>query len=127
MTQGEPEVASRDFGTLGEIAAQLGGRVVGDSKVRVLGVASVDEAHDGELTFATDVRYLQQALRSKAGAVLTEEAVVRECDAQIVKPLIVVESARAALAALLVSYQPHRPPGTLQVAARYCLPCRALP
>lgn len=112
MTQGEPEVASRDFGTLGEIAAQLGGRVVGDAKVRVLGVASIDEAHDGALTFATDARYLQQALRSKAAAVLTEEAAVRDCGTQIAKPLVVVESARTALAALLASYQPKRSPGT---------------
>ncbi|MGH7662269.1 MAG: UDP-3-O-(3-hydroxymyristoyl)glucosamine N-acyltransferase [Vulcanimicrobiaceae bacterium] len=113
MTQGEPEVASRDFGTLGEIAAQLGGRVVGDTKVRILGVASIEEAHDGELTFATDARYLQLALRSKAGAILTEEAALASSGAGAAgKPMIVVESARAALAALLAFYQPKRPAGT---------------
>jgi UDP-3-O-[3-hydroxymyristoyl] glucosamine N-acyltransferase len=112
VTQGEPEIASRDFGTLGEIAAQLGGRVIGDADVRVAGVASIDEAHHGELTFATDDRYLQQALRSKAGAVLTEESAVRDCGLQFVKPLVVVESARSALAVLLASFQPQRPPGT---------------
>jgi UDP-3-O-[3-hydroxymyristoyl] glucosamine N-acyltransferase len=112
VTQGEPEVAGRDFGTLGEIAALLGGRVVGDLNVRILGVAAIDEAHEGELTFATDARYLRAALRSKAGAVLTEEPAVRECASQIGKPLVVVDSARAALAAVLASYQPERARGT---------------
>jgi len=114
VNSSEPDVAQRDFGTLGEIAAQLGGRVEGDAGVRVLGIAAVDEAHAGQLTFATDARYLQRALHSKAAAVLTEANALREADPvdRAGKPLVVVESARSALAVLLRSYARPRPPGT---------------
>ena len=112
MTSGEPDVASRDLGTLGEIAKRLGARVVGDPNVRVAGIASIEEAHDGDLTFATNARYLRAALRSKAGAVLTEEAALQEVAQHGRKPLLVVQSARAALPALLASYEPRRVPGT---------------
>jgi UDP-3-O-[3-hydroxymyristoyl] glucosamine N-acyltransferase len=44
--------------------------------------------------------------------VLTEEGVLRDSPDAVGKSLIVVESARAALAALLAFYQPKRPPGT---------------
>lgn len=114
MKPGEPDVATRDLGTLEEIAARLGGRVVGENRGadRVLGVAAIDEAGAGELTFATDVRYLRAALASKAGAVLTEERALRELGEAARKPLIVVPETRSALAALLRAYAPGRPAGT---------------
>ena len=112
MSSGEPDVAARDLGTLGEIAMRLGGRVVGDENLRVLGVAAIDEAGEGLLTFATDARYLRIALKSKAGAILTERSALDELGETARKPLIVVESARAALAALLRSYAAPRPSGT---------------
>ena len=111
MTPGEPDVASRDFGTLGEIAARLGGRVEGDGALRVRGIAAIEEAQEGQLTFATDARYLRLALRSKAGAVLTEDGVARELGNASAKPLLIVESARAALALLLRMFEPARPTG----------------
>ena len=112
MTPGEPDVASRDFGTLGEIAARLSGRVQGDAALRMRGIAAIEEAQEGQLTFATDPRYLRLALRSKAAAILTEEAVVRETGDASGKPLLIVESARAALAHLLRMFEPPRPSGT---------------
>lgn len=112
MTPGEPDVALRDFGTLGEIAARLGGRVQGDAALRVRGIAAIDEAEEGQLTFATDPRYLRYALRAKASAVLTEESVARAAGGSVEKPLVIVESARAALATLLKMYEPARPKGT---------------
>lgn len=112
MSSGEPDVAARDLGTLGEIAARLDGRVVGDANVRILGVAAIDEAQSGLLTFATDSRYLRVALKSKAAAVLTEARALDELGEEPRKPLIVVASTRGALAALLRSYAPARTPGT---------------
>ena len=113
----EPDVAARDLGTLEEIAQRLGGRLVGPrqspaSPTRVLGVAAITDAREGELTFATDTRYLREALGSKASAVLTEEKVLRELGSEPEKNLIVVESAREALAKLLRMYAPARDPGT---------------
>ncbi len=112
MSSSEPDVAARDLGTLGEIAARLGGRVIGDENLRVLGIAAIDEADEGLLTFATDVRYLRIALKSKAGAVLTESQALDELGEEPHKPAIVVPSTRAALAALLRLYSPARTPGT---------------
>ena len=112
MSSSEPDVAARDLGTLGEIATRLGGRVIGDANVRVLGVAAIDEAHEGLLTFATDARYLRSAFKSKAGAVLTESRALEELGEDVRKPVIVVARVREALAALLRAYSPPRPPGT---------------
>ncbi|MBV8423586.1 MAG: UDP-3-O-(3-hydroxymyristoyl)glucosamine N-acyltransferase [Candidatus Eremiobacteraeota bacterium] len=114
MKPGEPDVAARDLGTLEEIATRLEGKVVDVSHAnhRVLGIAAIDEAREGQLTFATDARYLRAALASKAGAILTEERAVRELGERPGKPLIVVESTRSALATLLRAYAPARPSGT---------------
>lgn len=101
-----------DLGTLGEIAARLGGRVAGDGALRVQGIAAVDDAAPGMLTFATDARYLRAALASKASAVLTDDDAIKELGAAAGKPLIVVAVARAGLAALLEMFEPPRPSGT---------------
>jgi UDP-3-O-[3-hydroxymyristoyl] glucosamine N-acyltransferase len=112
VSSSEPDVAARDLGTLGEIATRLGGRVIGDANLRVLGIAAIDEAHEGVLTFATDARYLRIALKSKAAAVLTESSALDELGEEPRKPAIVVPSTRAALATLLRSYSAPRTPGT---------------
>jgi len=113
VTRSEPEVAARDLGSLAEIASRLGGRVVGGAELRIAGIASIDDASAGALTFATDARYLRAALRSKAGAVLTDEGALRELGEgePPPKPLVVVASARNALAALLRLYESPRPSG----------------
>ena len=97
------------LGTLGEIHARVGGRLVGDASVRVERVSAVDDASAESLTFATDERYLAAALGSAAGAVLVDASVpLPETPA---KPLLVVENARAVLATLLASLKPPRPRG----------------
>ncbi len=97
------------LGTLAEIHARVGGRLVGDGSVRVERVSAVDEASPDALTFATDEHYLTAALASNAGAVLVDAAVpVPDAPA---KPLLVVENARAVLATLLAALKPPRPRG----------------
>ena len=98
------------LGTLGELAARAGGRVVGDAGFRVERIAAVDEAGPDALTFAVDERYLKAALASKAGAVLTDDALV-DGAADYPKPVLAVPSARVALAALLRALEPPRPQG----------------
>jgi UDP-3-O-[3-hydroxymyristoyl] glucosamine N-acyltransferase len=95
---------------LAEIARRLGGTVRGDGRVLIDGIASIDDADERSLTFATDDRYLRDALASRACAVLTEPALSERVGSPR-KPLVVVPSARAALAALLEDLQPPRPPG----------------
>ncbi len=105
---GSPPASS--LGTLAELAAIVGGRVVGDAGITIERISAVDEAGPGTLTFAVDERYLRTALASRAAAVLTDEALLAE-GAEYPKPLLAVASARVALAALLASLEPPRPQG----------------
>src|SRR5579863_940643 len=96
------------LGTLDELAARIGGRVVGDGSVRVALVATVDEAGADALTFATSEAYLAAALAGNAAAILVAAALSNEASS---KPLIVVENVRHALAQLLESLRAARPAG----------------
>ena len=93
--------------TLGEYAARLGGTVLGDPATPIERISAIDDVDETTLTFATDERYLRNALASRAAAVLTEARLAaRAPDPR--KPLLLVESARAALAALLADLEPPR-------------------
>ena len=99
------------LGTLGQLAQLIGGRVSGDAAQIVERIAAIDEADSGSLTFATTPAYLQSALRSKAGAVLVDAALV--CGDER-KPLIAVLSARVALMELLRAFERPRKRGPFQ-------------
>jgi UDP-3-O-[3-hydroxymyristoyl] glucosamine N-acyltransferase len=96
--------------TLADFAARVGGEIRGDGSIEIDGVSAVDDARAGSLTFATDERYLRKALASRAAAVLTEPQLAERGGAAR-KPLLLVPSARAALAALLAMLEPPRPRG----------------
>lgn len=94
--------------TLAEYAARVGGTVVGDGRVEIDRVSAIDDVDDRAMTFATDERYLRLALGSRAAAVLTEHAIAEKVD-DVRKPLLLVASARAALAQLLKAMEAPRP------------------
>ena len=96
--------------TLAEIAARIGGIVRGDASVTIADIHAIEDVDAGSLTFAVDEKYLRAALASRAAAVLTE-ASVADRNAAPRKPLLVVPSARVALAALLAEREPPRPQG----------------
>ena len=56
--------------TLSEIAAQLGGRVVGDADCKVVQVASLARATAEQVVFVAHRRYLGELARTRAGAVV---------------------------------------------------------
>ena len=56
--------------TVAELAALIGGEVRGDPDVRVSGVGSVDDARPGDVVVATDKRFLDRAMASKASCVI---------------------------------------------------------
>lgn len=56
--------------TVGEIAAQVGGEVVGDARTPIAGFASLESARPGDLVYVDSGKYLEQALASPASAVL---------------------------------------------------------
>jgi UDP-3-O-[3-hydroxymyristoyl] glucosamine N-acyltransferase len=96
------------LGTLEELAARVGGRVVGDGSVRIARVTTVEEASGDALTFATSEAYLASALASDAAAILVEASLAKDAAE---KPLLVVDNARHALSQLLASLRPARPRG----------------
>jgi UDP-3-O-[3-hydroxymyristoyl] glucosamine N-acyltransferase len=100
---------SAPLGTVAELAARIGATATGDTAVEILRIAAVGEADAQSLTFATDARYVRAALASRAAAVLIDESLAK--DVVTDKPLILVPSARIALAQLLSSFLPPRPQG----------------
>jgi UDP-3-O-[3-hydroxymyristoyl] glucosamine N-acyltransferase len=97
------------LGTLSDLAARIGGWVVGDGSIVVARVDTVDDATSDTLTFATDEHYYATALASNAGAILVDAAI--PLGDRSPKPLLVVENARQALAGLLQMLKPPRPKG----------------
>ena len=100
----------RELGLLGEIAEMTGGRVIGDANLRVVSIASIDDADSATLTYATDERYLQAALASRAGAILAAASAI-DPDATYAKPIVAVASPRLALSSLLAAFETPRVKG----------------
>lgn len=55
---------------LGELAKRLGGVLKGDPEVEITGVAGVQEATEGDLTFLANPRYETAAKKTRAAAIL---------------------------------------------------------
>lgn len=102
------------LGTLDELAARVGGRVAGDGRVRIERIATIEEATDDALTFATSQAYLVSALASPAAAILVDASYAHDA---LGKPLLVVENARQALVVLLEALRPPRPRGPFRHAS----------
>jgi len=56
--------------TLSELAAELGGEVVGDGSVVLRGVAGIREAMPGDVTFLANRRYDAHLRETRASAVI---------------------------------------------------------
>ncbi|MGH7369671.1 MAG: UDP-3-O-(3-hydroxymyristoyl)glucosamine N-acyltransferase [Candidatus Methylomirabilaceae bacterium] len=91
---------------LQELAEKLGCRLVGDGEIEVRGLASVEEAGEGDLTFVADPRYLGRLERSRAAA-----AILREGDPASSKPTLRTDDPYLTfVAALRLLYPPDPPP-----------------
>jgi UDP-3-O-[3-hydroxymyristoyl] glucosamine N-acyltransferase len=62
------------FLSLAEIAAQLGGVVLGDDQVKIHQVATLASAGEGEIAFLANMKYKNQLLTTKASAVIVPPA-----------------------------------------------------
>lgn len=107
------------LGTLAELAARVGGRVVGDGDVAIERITSVEDATADALTFATNEAYFASALASDAGAILVERPFA---GVSAEKPLLVVENARHALAQLLAAVRAPRPRGPFRHSSAVIAP-----
>jgi len=59
---------------LADIAARLGGRVLGDGEVRVTQIATLENAQSNHISFLTNSKYRAQLAHTSAGAVILGEA-----------------------------------------------------
>lgn len=59
---------------LSDIAAQLGGRVLGDGEVRIAQIATLEHAQSCHISFLTNSKYRAQLADTQAGAVILGEA-----------------------------------------------------
>ena len=93
---------------LRELAQWVGGRVVGDGEVEISGVASINEARSGEITFVANPKYLPRLDGTNASAVIVSSEV-----SHAKKPLLCVSNPYLAFAKIvgLFSYKPYQPKG----------------
>ena len=59
--------------TLQEIAEVLGGKVIGNGQIPIVGIHSLDEAEAGQLSFYMDPRYKEKVQSTRASALIVEE------------------------------------------------------
>ncbi len=99
--------------TLKELAQLIGGEVVGDGEVKILGVAPIEQAREGDITFVAHPRYLPQLNQTEASAIIVSPKVT-EAD----KPLLRVKNPYLAFAKILqiYVYRPHESRGVDQRA-----------
>ena len=93
------------------IAALTGGRLVGAGDVTVAGIAPLDRAGPGDLSFLAAARYLPYFQRTRAGAVLVKPEFAAAAGGPATR-VVVADPHRALLAVLPVLYpQPVWAPG----------------
>ena len=89
--------------TVGELAALVGGRVVGDAGVVIRRVASLDEAEEGALAFVEDARLFERARASGASCLIVPE------ETTLADIACIIEAARPKLAFALIAEALHPP------------------
>jgi UDP-3-O-[3-hydroxymyristoyl] glucosamine N-acyltransferase len=81
--------------TLGVLAEKLGGRVFGDRSIAIGNVASMASAASDSVVFVEDLKNLERALNSPAGAIIAGEFA---SNATVSKPLIISSQPRLTFA-----------------------------
>lgn len=94
--------------SISEIAAMIGGAVVGDEKTMVSDIRPIDEAGEHDLTFIANPKYFKMLEATRAAAILAPPGTV-----QPDKNLIIVADPYAAFGELLAAFYPvnHDPAG----------------
>src|SRR5262245_20230150 len=87
--------------TLGELATLVGGSVEGDPALVITGVAALQEAQPGEITFIAQQKYLSSLKTVKASAVILDRSMPTD------RPAIRVDQPYHAFATLLTCFYPR--------------------
>jgi UDP-3-O-[3-hydroxymyristoyl] glucosamine N-acyltransferase len=93
---------------LKELAEWVDGTVVGDGEIEISGVASIEEARTGELTFIANPKYLLKLKETNASAIIVSKEVTHAD-----KPLLCVIHPHLAFAKILTLFfeKPYQPKG----------------
>ena len=87
--------------SLGELAELVGGRVSGDPSIKICGVASLDSAGSGEITFLSNPKLKALLPESQAAAIVATPAL----EGVVAKPLLLVDNPYLAFAQLLTYFR----------------------
>jgi UDP-3-O-[3-hydroxymyristoyl] glucosamine N-acyltransferase len=90
--------------SLESLARDVGGRVSGDGSVLISGLAGIDGANKGDITFVSNEKFIPLLKKTKASAAIVSQEIP---DAVI--PLLVVSNPLLAMAKLLATFT-QRPP-----------------
>lgn len=95
--------------TAGKLADELQGRILGREDIRITGLAPLNDAGPGDLTFLGEETRLRELAQSSAAAVLISESREAELSDQCdTLTLIVVKDAHDAFLTLLIQQRPQR-------------------
>ena len=95
--------------TVRHISKEVAGQVVGNGDVLVTGVAQLDDAEPGQITFIGDAQYARRWPQSKASAALVAAKLLQEVAPGDGKALIQVPNADLAMAIVLDMFAPPPP------------------
>jgi UDP-3-O-[3-hydroxymyristoyl] glucosamine N-acyltransferase len=98
---------------LGELAARLGCQLEGPEDFEIIGVAGMDEANPGEITFLSNPKYLAKLHTTRAGAIIAGPDVDTLGKPALRSPDPYMSFARA----LEIFYPPQRPPAGIHPTA----------
>ena len=88
--------------SLGELAALTGGEVYGDAEVLIHGVAPLDRAGPGEISFLSNPKYRGQLEQTAAAAVIVHPSLAGTID----RPLLLIKNPYLAFARVLGHFHP---------------------
>jgi UDP-3-O-[3-hydroxymyristoyl] glucosamine N-acyltransferase len=91
--------------TVAELADVVQGKIWGDPQTRIRGIASIEEARMGDITFAETPRFLETAQQSFASAILAPQTMT---PGNVSKVMIQVDNPRLAFALLLDLFAPEQ-------------------
>ena len=89
---------------LEKIAELVGGRLIGDGSIEILGIRGIEQAGEGHITFLSKKKFLDVLNRSQTSAVLVQE----EVDTPVCQ--VIVASPELAFARLLREFHPYPRP-----------------
>lgn len=87
---------------LSDLAEFVGGRIIGDAELFISGVASIETAERGDITFAVDQKFLDAAVACAASCIIVPQHIT-ECD----KTILQVENPRFAFAKIAALFAPR--------------------